>query len=241
MSKKRRYKRIMSWHPLQKKGMPGSQMSDPFSALSLISFLPLIYSKEALWLHHFLYSCQLHLERRTDGATPRQPSLLHSLCGLFMGMCVFVCVCVPYARPAHTVLYVFISMHNEGLCSSRDGPIINYSLPGNTLVLTSNNKISRRERQTQRQKNICLLHFWGSKSAHIREQWWIYMPLPTIMRRNVPWQRCWVIMFSNHITPLFIFEPLSGQTDDSTTVSACLHRDKFKKVNFKSSSCTKLE
>lgn len=186
MSKKRRYKRIMSWHPLQRKGTPGSQMSDPFSALSLISFLPLISSKEALWLHHFLSSCQLHLERGTDRATPRQPSLLRPLCGLFMGMCVFLCVSV-FRTPGRHILYSTCSSVciMRGLCSSRDGPIINYSLPGNTLVLTSNNKISRGERQ--RQKNICLLHLWRNKSAHNGEQRWIYMPLPTITRRNVPW------------------------------------------------------
>lgn len=74
----------------------------------------------------------------------------------------------------------------RGLCSQRNGSIINYSLAGNTLVLISNNKICWHNSWMQKQ-NTYLLHFWSIQSTHIRPKRWTYsMALNTVIKHNGP-------------------------------------------------------
>lgn len=72
----------------------------------------------------------------------------------------------------------------RGLCSQRNGSIINYSLAGNTLVLISNNKICWHNSWMQKQ-NTYFLHFWSTQSTHIRPKRWTYsMALNRVIRHN---------------------------------------------------------
>lgn len=193
--KKRRRNWIMSWHPSQKKKKKKKRdawLSDVWPIfrrslsllLSLISFLPLIYSKRSrlTQIHWRSRENALPQElkhtyrnahaRRLADCTPRQWLERQNRARWagndkqFLILCEggwweIQCLC---AVKRHMCCMCPTVCVMRGLRSNRDSPIINYSLAGITLALISNNKISWHDRLTAA-KDVRSLQFWGRNWA----------------------------------------------------------------------------
>lgn len=157
---KKRCNWIMSWHSLQKKECQALRClthfllsPSPSPPLSLISFLPLIYSKAALWLSQWCCS-ELCISVKSSAIEPKhilytQPDLQYGTAAtenrkqkmLWTDSCAFCVIVCVYPVQGRNMYCMCSSVSIvRGLCSNRGGSIIDYSLAGNILLLISNKK-----------------------------------------------------------------------------------------------------